>query len=200
MSHFDTRDGFSESGWGINRCLQAVAFSLPFVFSWFTISLLAHFFRSSALTKSPSQASSVRKSFLSCFSRSIVHKATIKPKEIFNRKRETLGAWIGESLLTFKANLCLNRFWLISICVSFRLWSSYLNNLSEYRKSITISIICENLSRTYRIVLEKLSLKTSKLYKERMGGLKHSWLNIDGWLKHYKMNSRVFFPSTCYAG
>ena len=44
---------------GYNRCIQALPFFLPLDFRWFAISLLAHYFRLSALNKSPSQASSV---------------------------------------------------------------------------------------------------------------------------------------------
>lgn len=43
---------------GYNRCIQALPFFLPLDFRWFAISLLAHYFRSSALTKSPTQANS----------------------------------------------------------------------------------------------------------------------------------------------
>lgn len=44
---------------GYKRCLQTLPFFLPLVFRWFAISLLAHYFCLSVLTKSPSQASSV---------------------------------------------------------------------------------------------------------------------------------------------
>ena len=40
----------------LKRCLPALSFSLPATFCSFAISLLAHFFRSSALTKSLAQA------------------------------------------------------------------------------------------------------------------------------------------------
>ena len=43
---------------GYNRCIQAHPFFLLLVFRWFAISLLAHYFRSSALIKSPTQANS----------------------------------------------------------------------------------------------------------------------------------------------
>ena len=43
---------------GYNRCIQALPFFLALDFRWFAISLLAHYFRSSALTKSPTQANS----------------------------------------------------------------------------------------------------------------------------------------------
>lgn len=43
---------------GYNRCIQALPFFLLLDFRWFAISLLAHYFRSSALTKSPTQANS----------------------------------------------------------------------------------------------------------------------------------------------
>ena len=135
--------------------------------------------------------SSVRKSLLSCFSQSIFHKAgphlashagvfrgaRISPLKTpageasphqSKRNSSTVNAKISESLLTLLANLSL-RFFLPHRHMRVILWSSYLNKLSEYRKTITVSVNCENLSRTYRIVLEKLSLKRSKLYKEWAG-------------------------------
>ena len=42
---------------------------------------------------------------------------------------------------------------------------------SENRKSITILVICENLSPIYRMVSDKLSLKNSKINKECLGSL-----------------------------
>ena len=45
------------------------------------------------------------------------------------------------------------------------------NEISEYWKSITISIISENLSPIYQIASKKFSLKNSKIYKECMNSL-----------------------------
>ena len=43
-------------------------------------------------------------------------------------------------------------------------WSSYLNKIAEYWKSITISLVFEHLNLMYQIVLEK-NLKFCKEYE-----------------------------------
>ena len=58
-------------------------------------------------------------------------------------------------------------FCLISICFSFSYQPIKIN--SECQKSITISVVCENLSLIYRIISEKFSLKKSKLSTKCMG-------------------------------
>ena len=65
----------------------------------------------------------------------------------------------GESLFTFFASL------------AYAFYSLYqpIKINSECQKNITISVVCENLSLIYQILLEKFSFKNSKFSKECMG-------------------------------
>ena len=69
--------------------------------------------------------------------------------------------------LTSKTHHSVEGIFVNILCICF----SFSSHLSEYRKSITISVICESWSPIYQIVSGKLSLENSKLYKECMCSL-----------------------------